>query len=311
MTNLIASTSPISYRNLPIRLYQITPKYRDELRPKFGLLRAKEFLMKDMYSFDMNLEKARETYDAVNNQYAKIFKELEIPYTKVEADTGNMGGNVSHEYHLISPIGEDSIVTCRKCSKSVNKELTEDGKVCTDCDENCIENEQGIEIAHTFILEERYSKPLKATFLNNKGKPEVLQMGCYGIGITRLVASCIEILSTEKEIKWPEEIAPFRVCVIPPKEGSKEEAIVKDLGSEIYIYLEKLLQNDVILDERTNLTIGKRLMEMKRLGIPYIVVVGAKSIEENPTVEVHSKEMTNLSVNDAINFVLKSCRKEK
>lgn len=301
----------MSYRNLPIRLYQITPKFRDELRPKFGLLRAKEFLMKDMYTFDTDLIKARETYDAVNEQYAKIMKELNVPYVKIDADTGNMGGKVSHEYHLITHIGEDSIITCSKCSKSINKELAKDEKICTKCDSNCLEHQQGIEIAHTFILEDRYSKPLKATFLNNKGKAEILQMGCYGIGITRLIASCIEILSHENEIRWPEAIAPYKICVIPPKEGSKEEANVGHLGNEIYQNLIQHLGSEVIIDDRTSLTIGKRLLDMKKLGIPHLIVIGSKAMEENLLVEVYnlnSNEILNLSSNDALNYVVKACK---
>lgn len=299
----------MSYRSLPLRLYQITPKFRDELRPKFGLLRAKEFLMKDMYSFDVDLEKAKETYEAVSDQYAKILKELSIPYVKIAADTGNMGGKTSHEYHIITPIGEDSIITCKKCSKSINKELAKEGKICDECEDQSLELQQGIEIAHTFILEDRYSKLLKATFLNKKGKPENIQMGCYGIGITRTIAACIELLSSENEIRWPFTLAPFKACVIPPKEGSKEATIVGDLGNEIYQKLSPL-NNDVAIDDRISMTIGKRLIEMKKLGIPYIIVIGGKSIEENPTVEVHnliSNEIINLSVNDAINYVLKSC----
>lgn len=219
--------------------------------------------MKDMYTFDTDLVKARETYDAVNEQYAKILiKELKIPFVKIDADTGNMGGKISHEYHLITPIGEDSIVSCIRCFKSINKELAVDDKICPKCDSGCLEHQQGIEIAHTFILEDRYSKPLKATYLSAKGKPETLQMGCYGIGITRLIASCIEVLSSENEIRWPEVLAPFKVCVIPPKEGSKEEAAVKELGNEIYQELSLNLNNDVLIDDRTSMTIGKRLMDI-------------------------------------------------
>lgn len=265
--------------------------------------------MKDMYTFDVDLNRARDTYDAVNEQYAKIMKELNVPYFKIDADTGSMGGNVSHEYHLLTPIGEDSIITCQRCSKSINKELAKDDKICSNCDLNSLERKQGIEIAHTFILEDRYSKPLKATFLNNKGKPEVLQMGCYGIGITRLIASCIEILSSEDEIRWPEILSPFKVCVIPPKAGSKEEIAVGDLGKEIYNTLANNLGNDVVIDDRTSMTIGKRFLDMKKLGIPYILIIGTKSMDENPTIEVHSlksNEIINLSVNDAISFIIKS-----
>lgn len=267
--------------------------------------------MKDMYSFDVDLEKARETYEAVNDQYVKIMNELKIPYVRIAADTGAMGGKTSHEFHLITPIGEDSILTCNKCQKSINKELAKNDKICEKCEN--LEAQQGIEIAHTFILEDRYSKILQATLLNKKGKPENIQMGCYGIGITRLIAASIEILSSENEIRWPFELSPFKVVVIPPKEGSKEELVVKELGSEIYHNLSsQLSDNDVAIDDRINTTIGKRLKEMKKLGIPLIVVIGSKSIDENPTIEVHNlmaNEVLDLSVNDAINYVLKVANK--
>lgn len=304
--------SPVSYKNLPIKLYQITPKFRDELRPKFGLLRAKEFLMKDMYTFDRDLDGAKATYDIINEQYAKIFNHLDVPFVKVSADTGTMGGKISHEYHIATPIGEDSILSCATCSKAINRELSHDGKICEKCNIDDLKQQQGIEIGHTFILEDKYSKVLKATFLSKKGKPENLQMGCYGIGITRLIAAAIELLSNENEIRWPKAIAPYKICIIPPKEGSKEELVVKHLGDEMYHSLtsssSSSLANDVVLDDRVSMTIGKRLMEMKKLGIPYLVVIGSKSIDEhNPKVEVHNlKENTvsDMSINDAINYII-------
>jgi prolyl-tRNA synthetase len=296
----------VSHRSLPLRLYQITSKFRDELRPKFGLLRAKEFLMKDMYAFDVDLARARETYDAVSEQYVKIFNQLDLPFVCIAADTGNMGGKVSHEYHLITPIGEDSIITCKKCSKSINKEISE--KICEKCEDLTLQ--QGIEIAHTFILEDRYSKQLKATYLS-KGKPEVIQMGCYGIGITRLIAASIEVLSSENEIRWPIGISPFKVCLITPKEGSIfADAVTERLEKEIIYNLTQHLGDDVAVDDRGSMTIGKRLLEMKKLGIPFILVIGSKACDENPTIEVHNlarNEISHLSVSEALNYVLKCC----
>jgi prolyl-tRNA synthetase len=313
VTSLIASISPVSYKSLPLRLYQITPKFRDELRPKFGLLRAKEFLMKDMYTFDIGLDEARKTYDDVNEQYSRIFQHLDVPFVKISADTGNMGGKISHEYHITTPIGEDSIISCQACSRAINSELAEDGKICGKCTAEGLKQEQGIEIGHTFILEDRYSKVLKATFLNKTGKPENIQMGCYGIGVTRFIAATIELLSSESEIRWSEAIAPYKVCILPPKEGSKEEAVVKNLGDEMYQSLSTStsLSNDVILDDRTHMTIGKRLKECKKLGFPFIIVIGSKSIESNPTVEVHNlraNTVNDMSSSDAINYVAKSIK---
>ena len=141
---------------------------------------------------------------------------LKIPFAKVAADTGVMGGNISHEYHFLTNIGEDQILECKKCSAMFNRELCEKN-ICKNCKENQLLKHNGIEIGHTFILEDKYTKILKATYLNKGGKPEFLQMGCYGIGVTRLIAASIEYLSDEKEMRWPFLLAPYQVCIIPPK----------------------------------------------------------------------------------------------
>lgn len=268
------------------------------MKPRFGLIRAKEFLMKDLYTFDIDLEAAKVTYEQVNEQYVKIFNHLKVPFVKINADTGVMGGKTSHEYHILTSIGEDQIVSCDPCQRAVNKELClNDGKICEKCTVEGMKSHQGIEIGHTFILEDKYSKVLKATFLSKAGKPVPLQMGCYGIGVTRLIAACIEHFSTEHEIRWPKEIAPFSVCLIPPKEGSKEESSVKHLTEEIYHQL-----NDAVVDDRTGMTIGKRVMEAKKLGIPNIIVVGAKAAVSDPKVELITDNIsTDMTICDAIN----------
>jgi prolyl-tRNA synthetase len=220
-----------------------------------------------------------------------------------------MGGKISHEYHFLTSIGEDSIVSCTLCGIAVNKELMNNEKICEKCTPACIENHHGIEIGHTFILEDRYSKALKATFLNKNAKAEVLQMGCYGIGVTRLIAASIEVLSSEKEIRWPLAIAPYNICIIPPKEGSKEETIVKNLANELsesIISAAPRLEDEILIDDRVQMTIGKRLMEMKKLGLSFIIVIGGKSVDS--IVEVHdinNNSMQEMNVSDAINFVIK------
>jgi prolyl-tRNA synthetase len=308
--------SPITYRNFPLRLYQITSKFRDEMKPRFGLIRAKEFLMKDMYTFDLDLNAAKTTYEQVNEQYSKFFEHLKIPYHKITADTGVMGGKISHEYHILAPIGEDQIVRCPSCAKVVNKELCqEDGSICEKCDKSSLERHQGIEIAHTFILEDKYSKALSATYLDKTGKPAVLQMGCYGIGVTRLLSASIENLSSESGIRWPEKLAPFRVCIIPPKEGSKEESAVKHLTEVVHGLLEanETLKDDVVVDDRLNMTIGKRMKEAQKLGIPFIVVIGSKAAGSEPKLEVfhvNSNSTFDLSVPDAISHIVSHVKSE-
>lgn len=287
---MLSSISPVTYRNFPLRLYQVAPKFRDEMKPRFGLIRAKEFLMKDMYTFDLNLEEAQKTYEQVNEQYAKFFKHLNVPFEKIQADVGSMGGNTSHEYQILTSIGEDQIVKCSACLKAVNKELCiGEGKICEKCDKASLEHHMGIEIGHTFILGDKYSKALNATYLSKTGKPVILQMGCYGIGVTRLVAASIEQLSTEKEIRWPEALAPFQVCIIPPKEGSNEESLVKHSDEQIYKELESnvALRDEVVVDDRLNMTIGKRLRDTQKLGIPFVIVIGKEAAEMEPRLEIH------------------------
>ena len=278
------------------------------MKPRFGLIRAKEFLMKDLYTFDLSIEEAQKTYEEVNDQYSKIFQCLDIPFVKIRADTGLMGGKESHEYHILTQIGEDQIVKCKSCSNAVNKELCLNGLVCDKCAKSEMEIHQGIEIGHTFNLGDRYSKAFNATFLSKAGKPVVLQMGCYGIGVTRLIAACIENLSMENEIRWPQSVAPYKVCIIPPKEGSKEETHVKHLSNELYCSLElqESLKDEIIIDDRLSMTIGKRLKDSQKLGIPFIIVIGSKATESEPQLEVYhvNQNFCNLmTVSDAINYI--------
>lgn len=276
------------------------------MRPRLGLIRAKEFLMKDLYTFDLDLEGAQRTYEEVNEQYSKIFDHLQIPYVKISADTGVMGGKTSHEYQILTSIGEDRIVKCTSCLRAVNKELCLDGgKICDKCGSASLEEHQGIEIGHTFILEDKYSKILKATYLNQSGKPVVLQMGCYGIGVTRLVAACIEHLSTENEIRWPLTIAPFKVCIIPPKQGSKEESTVEHISEDLHNQLETF-RDEIVVDDRLSMTIGKRMKDAQKLGIPFIVVIGSEAAEPEPKLEVHhlnEGSCSHLTVSETVAYL--------
>lgn len=287
VTSMLASTAPISYKQLPLRLYQIGPKFRDELKTRFGLMRAKEFIMKDLYTFDTNIEEAQKTYEQVSAAYLSFFKKLDVPFVKVVASTGIMGGSVSHEYHFVSRTGEDRIFQCEACNYSSNEEACGEIRKCPKC-QSSIEESRGIEIGHTFLLQDKYSKPLGATFLQANGKPQNLSMGCYGIGISRLLAASLEVKSTENELRWPKLLAPFDVCIISAKEGSKEQSVSYSYEQELYNNLTKICdQDDIILDDRRHLTIGKRLMESKRMGYPIIVVIGSKVLQTPPMVELY------------------------
>ncbi|XP_037933849.1 probable proline--tRNA ligase, mitochondrial [Teleopsis dalmanni] len=311
ITAMLATTAPISYRQLPLRLYQIGPKFRDELKARFGLMRAKEFLMKDMYTFDSTQEEARDTYEQVIGAYSALFKRLQVPFEKVEAATGMMGGKLSHEFHYISDTGEDIINRCNSCGHATNAEVENTEKTCKQCSSSDLKEMRGIEVGHAFLLGDKYSQPLGATFLPNKGKSTPLVMGCYGIGITRLVAASLEVLSTETELRWPSLLAPFDVCIISPKQGSKEQQAGEAIEAELSKSLQDICSEDVLYEDRKNMTIGKRLMDSKKMGYPLIVVIGSKSLDAQPKLEVHrGDKVMELEPNEVLNYI-KDYKKEK
>lgn len=289
VTNLVAHQATLSYRQLPLLLYQITRKFRDEPKPKFGLLRGREFYMKDMYSFDVSEEAAYQTYESVCRAYGRLFTRLGLRYVQVQADTGNIGGTLSHEFQLPADIGEDRLLICGNCCFSANVEtLSSDRTDCPQCKTGTLVESKGIEVGHTFYLGKKYSHMFNATFSNPQNKPTIAEMGCYGLGVTRILAAAIEVMSTEEAIRWPGLIAPYQVCVLPPKKGSKvdeasvlAEELVNTLGDTL-----PRLRGEVVLDDRTQMTIGKRLKDASRLGYPYVVVVGQAALEETPRFEV-------------------------
>lgn len=288
ITSLMSEIYPFSFRQLPLRLYQINSKFRDEMKPRFGLLRCREFIMKDLYTFDNSVEAAHDTYQEICSAYDRIFHRLRIPFLKVTGDCGSIGGTHSHEYHYISPTGEDTLCVCDNCGNSKNAELVSSDKSdsCDKCGSH-VHQVAGIEVGHTFLLGTKYSKPLKALYQNESGKPELLQMGCYGIGVSRLLAASVEVLAEDKNIKWPWEIVPFKICLIGPKKGSKEasSALWVDHLAEVMSGMPGLL-DEVVVDDRDRLTIGKRVMEAKQSGYPFIIVVGKRACEMVPMFEL-------------------------
>ncbi|XP_019730774.1 putative proline--tRNA ligase, mitochondrial [Hippocampus comes] len=289
VTHLVAHQTALSYKQLPLLLYQITRKFRDEPKPRFGLLRGREFYMKDMYSFDVSEEAAYETYESVCHAYTRIFARLGLRCVQVQADTGNIGGKLSHEFQLPADIGEDRLLVCRSCSFSANVEtMLSDRTDCPQCKTGTLSESKGIEVGHTFYLGKKYSDMFNAVFSNAQNKQSVAEMGCYGLGVTRILAAAIEVMSTDESIRWPGLLAPYQVCVLPPKKGSKAdeatglaEDFVHTLGQTV-----PHLRGEIVFDDRTQMTIGKRLKDASRLGYPYVVVVGQGALEDTPRFEV-------------------------
>ncbi|KAF2667718.1 class II aaRS and biotin synthetase [Microthyrium microscopicum] len=284
-----------SHRDLPVRLYQTTRKYRDELRPRQGLLRTKEFLMKDLYTFDADVESAMETYGAVLGAYHALFKQLGLSYLTAVADSGSIGGTHNHEFHYASLLGEDIVWSCNSCGSAYNEEVlpavteTSASPSCLKCENKLISNST-IEVAHTFFLSTRYSVPLGLTYQTaTPGQaPVPVQMGCYGIGVSRIIAAIASKMAAPTGrrkprvgLRWPVCVAPFEVLVIPKEEGSAETVYdtIAQSGA------------DVVMDDGPE-EFMRKLQHADLIGYPVVVICGKEKAEirargiETPVVYV-------------------------
>ncbi|XP_053977234.1 probable proline--tRNA ligase, mitochondrial isoform X1 [Hylaeus volcanicus] len=291
--DLIASVGGLSPKVLPLKLYQISNKWRDEMKPRLGFLRSKEFVMKDLYTFDTTLENAQETYELICNAYDNILKKIGITFKKAIGDTGTIGGLISHEYHYATDIGEDIICSCSSCQYSINKVVCNDSH-CPKCNNTLVEQHTA-EVGHTFLLDTKYTKPLKAVYRMPNHKVLPLAMGCFGLGLSRIFTVAAEILSTNDELRWPKCIAPYTVCVIPPKTGSKEDPASQYIDHILGILNQ--LNIDAVLDDRTQLTIGNRFILSRITGFPYIIVIGRSAMKSPPLFEIHNiNDSTNCEI---------------
>lgn len=275
-----------SYKSLPLCLYHIQWKFRDEIRPRFGLMRGREFLMKDAYSFDTNYENAINSYNLMYKTYIRIFKRMALTPIGVRADTGPIGGNLSHEFHILANTGESNLYYDSKFTELLVSEDIENLKntyaVADDMyrEDSCpIQKEQlkiskGIEIGHIFYFGDKYSKPMKASVTLNNGKNVDIHMGSYGIGVSRLVAAIIEIFHDDKGIIWPETIAPFRIGLLNLQ--TRDEKCVK-IANRIY---QDLKNNEVLYDDSDE-SVGIKLSRMDLIGLPWQIIIGKKTLSEN------------------------------
>lgn len=263
-----------SYKQLPLVLYQIQTKFRDEIRPRFGLIRACEFIMKDAYSFDKDQTGLDKNYKAMYNAYKRIFKRCGLNFLIVEADPGVMGGSVSHEFMVPADDGEDSVLSCPKCKLTIALGEKQAG-ICSKCKVN-LEQIDAIEVGHVFKLGTKYSAMLGANFLDNQGKQKPVIMGCYGIGVSRLISAIIEQNNDEAGIIWPDEISPYQVIILPLDVTDKK--IMKE-AEDIYKYLEQG-GIETLLDDR-NERAGVKFKDADLIGISLQVIIGRESLKEN------------------------------
>jgi prolyl-tRNA synthetase len=273
-----------SYKELPLNIYQIQTKFRDEVRPRYGVMRGREFLMKDSYSFNIDEACLEETYLAMRNTYKKVLERMSLEYKIVSADSGAIGGDASEEFHVLAETGEDTIAVSNSSEYAINTELllkegddisSLEGKP-SPAGEGIIEIKKGIEVGHIFQLGKVYAEDMKANVLNNEGKASTLYMGCYGIGVSRLVAATIEQNNDEKGIIWPQSVAPFDINIIAIG-FQKDEKIAKASNS-----LYKELTNmgyDVLLDDRKD-GYGTKIKDSELIGIPLNIIIGKQFIEK-------------------------------
>ena len=271
MVNLVRQTVK-SYKQLPLNVYQINWKFRDEVRPRFGLMRGREFLMKDAYSFHASTEDMEREFALMEETYKKIFTRLGLKFAVVEADSGAIGGAGSKEFMILADSGEDTIMVCSSCDFGANIEvLSEDEKSCPKC-QGELRKTKGIEAGHIFQLGTAYSKPMKAEFLNQNQKLEPFVMGTYGIGVSRLLAGIIEQNHDDKGCIWTKESAPFTVDIIVAK-AKKEEQM--EVAQKLYRELQTKGIN-VLLDDRADKKtgFGVKIKDFELIGIPYAIVIG-------------------------------------
>jgi len=303
-----------SYKDLPKNLYHIQWKFRDEVRPRFGVMRGREFLMKDNYSFDLTEEESKISYNKMFTAYIKTFLRMGLTPISLRAETGPIGGNLSHEFQILAKTGESTLYYDKDLEKidpeTINPDKLQSYYAAVDDlhdEKNCpISKEQlkiskGIEVGHIFYFGTKYSEKLSAFVQNNKGKKTAVHMGSYGIGISRLVGAIIEAFHDDKGIKWPISVAPFHVSLINLMIDDKACAKMANIMYE-KISSSKL---DVLYDDR-DCSIGKKLSDNDLIGIPYQVIIGKRDLKDN-IVQLKNRlnnETKKISPEEALNFLL-------
>src|SRR3989344_1161753 len=304
-----------SYKYLPKCLYQIHWKFRDEVRPRFGIMRGREFLMKDGYSFDLDAKAARETYKSILRSYLRIFKRLGLVVLPMRADTGPIGGDLSHEFHVIAQTGESGVFYDKKydlLKENIESIDVEDLlQLYASTDElhdpsNCpiskedLKEARGIEVGHIFYYGDKYTKAMNITVMGPEGMPVYPEGGCYGIGVSRVVGAMIEASHDERGIVWPESVSPFLVGLINVK---VKDPAVSLLCEDLYTQLMRV-GISVLYDDRDE-GAGSKFSNMDLIGLPWQMIIGPRSLLHK-TVELKNRRTGHVheeSVDTVLSFL--------
>ena len=314
-----------SYKSLPQLMYHIQWKFRDELRPRFGVMRCREFYMKDAYSFDLSDEDAQHSYNKFFLSYLKTFKRLDLSAIPMAADTGPIGGNLSHEFVIIANTGESKVYTDRRIFDVNNDEVALDKKSLMNLrkeynkyyavtDEKFNQNEfdsnvtsenkletKGIEVGHIFYFGDKYSKPMKAS-VDFNGSKEFVKMGSYGVGVSRLVGAIIEAKYDEKNeiMKWPLAISPYHCAILPQINKNDKTNLEKALNIHEYLKSKNI---DTIIDD-TDESISSKMKKFNLIGVPFQIILGKKSEDDLVEFKEIGKDVTKTKVEEIYKIII-------
>ena len=321
----IFRSSVKSYKSLPQLLYHIQWKFRDEIRPRFGIMRCREFYMKDAYSFDISDEEAFFSYNKFFLSYLRTFKRLDLTAIPMAADTGPIGGNLSHEFIILADTGESKIFTDKRIldlnsdgtvveKKSLDELRKKYEKFYAVTDEKFNKEEfekkvieenrlitKGIEVGHIFYFGDKYSKPMGASVDLPGGKKDFVKMGSYGVGVSRLVGAIIEAKYDEKNeiMKWPISVAPYEVSIIPMINKNDQSALEKanNINNE-------LIKNNIeaIIDD-TDENFSSKIKKMNLIGSPFQIIIGKQTDGNLIEFKITGQESKNLKLDEAIKTI--------
>ncbi len=286
-----------SYKDLPKYIFQIQNKFRDEKRAKSGLLRGREFFMKDLYSFHRDENDLDEYYEKAKKSYERIFKAVGLDkLTYLTFASGGSFSKYSHEFQTLTPAGEDIIFICDKCKIAVNKEIIGEQNSCPQCGNKNLKEEKAIEVGNIFKLKTKYSTPFNLKYKDEKGELRDIVMGCYGIGLNRLMGTIVEIYHDNKGIIWPESVAPFKAHLI---EIGNEKLEIRKKAEKLYNILQKA-GVEVLYDDRKEATIGEKFADADLMGIPYRLVISEKT-GDKIEIKKRNEEKTKLVSEEELN----------
>lgn len=287
-----------SYRELPMAFFQIQTKFRNEKRAKSGLMRGREFLMKDLYSFHANQEDLDNYYERATAAYQNIFNRLGLgDLTYLTFASGGSFSKYSHEFQTLTPAGEDLIYICKDCKVAVNKEIIAEQSTCPKCGNKNLQEEKAVEVGNIFKLGTKFSQPFGLQYQAADGSKQDVIMGCYGLGLSRVLGTIVEVCHDEKGIIWPTSIAPFKVHLLSLKENEAAEKIYNELSAQGI---------EVLYDDR-DLQAGEKFADADLIGCPYRVVVSKKTLESGSVeIKKRSEEKSELVSMENLVTILRS-----